>query len=152
MKGFLGTGAPLAADLNLVAQLAMGAALIAGTFLARQRRYTAHGVCQTVVLLLNLVPIAAVMWPSFHKQVLPRLSSHLRHRYYAVAAAHAALGAAAEVLGLYVALVAGTSLVPRRLRFRNWKVWMRAVLVVWWVALVAGLATYYWWYVEPFSR
>lgn len=152
MKGFLGTAAPLAADLNLVVQLVMGAALIVGAFLARRRLYTAHGVCQTVVLLLNLVPIAAVMWPSFHKQVLPRLSSHLRHRYYAVAAAHAALGAAAEVLGIYVALVAGTSLVPPRLRFRNWKVWMRAVLVVWWVALLAGLATYYWWYVAPLLR
>lgn len=152
MKGFLGTGAPLAADVNLVAQLAMGAALIVGTFLARQRRDTAHGICQMAVLLLNLVPIVAVMWPSFHKQVLPRLSLHLRHRYYAVAAAHAALGGAAEVLGLYVLLVAGTNLVPRRLRFRNWKVWMRAVLVVWWVALLVGLATYYWWYVEPFSR
>ncbi len=152
MKGFLGTAAPLAADLNLVVQLAMGAALIAGTFLARRRLYTAHGICQTAVLLLNLIAIAAVMWPSFHKQVLPRLFSHLRHRYYAVAAAHAALGGAAEVLGLYVALVAGTNLVPRRLRFRNWKVWMRVVLVLWWVALFAGLGTYYWWYVAPLSR
>lgn len=152
MKGFLGTGAPLAADLNLVAQLAMGAALIAGTFLARQRRYRAHGICQTAVLLLNLVLTAVVMWPSFHKQIMPRLSSHLRHRYYAVATAHAAVGASAEVLGLYVALVAGTNLVPRRLRFRNWKGWMRSALVLWWAALLGGLGTYYWWYVEPFFR
>ena len=35
MKGFLGTGAPFGADLNLVAQLIMGSALIAGVLLAR---------------------------------------------------------------------------------------------------------------------
>ena len=34
MKGFLGTGATFGADLNLVVQLIMGAALIAGAVLA----------------------------------------------------------------------------------------------------------------------
>jgi len=33
-EGFLGTGAPLVADLNLIVQLLMGAALLIGTFLA----------------------------------------------------------------------------------------------------------------------
>ena len=51
VKGFLGTGAPFGADLNLVVQLTMGAALIAGALLARYKRYTAHGICQTTVLL-----------------------------------------------------------------------------------------------------
>jgi hypothetical protein len=40
-KGFLGTGAPFGADLNLVVQLIMGLALIAGVLLAKQKRYTA---------------------------------------------------------------------------------------------------------------
>ena len=48
-KGFLGTGAPFGADLNLVVQLIMGVALIAGALLARQKRYTGHGICQTAV-------------------------------------------------------------------------------------------------------
>ncbi len=52
--GFLGTGAPFSADINLVLQVTMGGALIAGTWLAKKRRYKAHGVCQTSVLLLNL--------------------------------------------------------------------------------------------------
>ena len=38
MKGFLGTGAPFGADLNLVVQLIMGVALIAGALLAKQKR------------------------------------------------------------------------------------------------------------------
>ena len=99
MKGFLGTGATFSADLNLVVQVAMGAALAVGAFLARRKRYAAHGVCQTAVLLLNLVMIALVMWPSFRLQVMPRLIVHLGRRYYAAAAAHAALGMVAELPG-----------------------------------------------------
>ncbi len=47
VKGFLGTGATFDADVNLVVQLVMGAALVAGVILAKQRCYRAHGVCQT---------------------------------------------------------------------------------------------------------
>lgn len=39
----------------------MGAALIAGSCLAKRKRYAAHGICQTSVLLLNLGMIGLVM-------------------------------------------------------------------------------------------
>ena len=149
MKGFLGTGATFAADLNLVMQLAMGAALVVGAFLARRKRYRAHGLCQSTVLLLNLVMIALVMSPAFRRQVQPQLPAGLRDRYYAVATAHAALGTAAELLGLYIVLVAGTNLVPRRLRFERWKPWMRTELALWWVVVLVGVATYAVWYTVP---
>jgi Ca2+/H+ antiporter len=77
MKGFLGTGAPFGADFNLVVQLIMGLALIGGVLLAKQKRYRAHGICQTTVLLLNLLMIGLVMWPSFQQQVKPALSKVL---------------------------------------------------------------------------
>jgi hypothetical protein len=70
-EGFLGTGAPFAADVNLVVQVAMGVTLLVGAQLARRRRYRAHGIAQTTVLLLNLVMIALVMWPSTRQQVMP---------------------------------------------------------------------------------
>ncbi len=146
MKGFLGTGATFGADLNLITQVIMGAALIAGAFLARWKRYCAHAVCQTTVLLLNLVMIALVMWPSFHRQVIPPLPEHLGDRYYAMASAHAALGTAAELLGLYIVLACGTSFLPRRLRFRNWKRWMHIELALWWVVVLGGAGTYWAWY------
>ena len=95
-QGFLGTGAPLSADLNLIVQVAMGLALAAGAALARRKLYRAHAICQTAVLLMNLVMIALVMWPSFQQQVAPALARHLTRRYYFVAAAHGALGIAAE--------------------------------------------------------
>jgi uncharacterized membrane protein YozB (DUF420 family) len=150
VKGFLGTGATFGADLNFVVQLVMGAALIAGALLARHKRYTAHGICQTTVLLLNLVMIGLVMWPSFQQQVKPALSKVLHKWYYEAAAIHAVLGIAAELLGLYIVTVAGTNVLPQWLRFKNWKLWMRTELVLWTIVLVSGVGTYCAWYLAPF--
>src|SRR4029077_14849623 len=149
-NGFLGTGATFRADLNLALQIVMGTALIAGACLAKQGRYKAHGVCQTTVLLLNLLTIGLVMWPSFQQQVRPRLPKGLHKWYYEVALIHAALGSTAELLGLYIVVVAGTDLLPRRLSFTRWKLWMRAELALWALVLLSGVATYCAWYVAPF--
>ncbi len=65
MHGFLGTWASFPADLNLLIQLTMGVSLIAGTLLARAKRYVAHGICQTTVVILNLMMIVVVMGPPF---------------------------------------------------------------------------------------
>src|ERR1700685_2982486 len=150
MDGFLGNGATFAADLNFVVQLIMGTALITGTVLARRKRYRAHGICQTTVLLLNLLMIGLVMWPSFQQQVKPALSKVLHKWYYEAAAIHAVLGITAELLGLYIALVAGTNVLPQWLRFKNWKWWMRTELVLWAMVLLSGVGTYCAWYVAPF--
>ena len=150
MTGFLGTGATFAADLNLVVQFIMGAALIAGAVLAKCKRYRAHGICQTTVLLLNLLMIRLVMGPSFYQQVVPRMSKAFHKWYFEVALVHGALGIAAEILGLYIVIVAGTNILPQWLRFNHWKLWMRAEMVLWAVVLLGGLATYCAWYVAPF--
>jgi uncharacterized membrane protein YozB (DUF420 family) len=150
MRGFLGTGATFAADLNLVVQLIMGAALIVGAYLAKQKRYRAHGICQTAVLLLNLLMIGLVMGPSFHHQVRPALFKGIHKWYSGLAIVHALLGITAELLGLYIVVVAGTNILPRWLRFKEWKRWMRTELVLWEFVLLSGLGTYYAWYVAPF--
>jgi len=150
MKGFLGTGATFGADLNLVVQIIMGVALALGAILARQRRYRAHGICQTTVLLLNLLMIGLVMWPSFQQQVKPALSKVFHKWYYEAAAIHAVLGITAEILGLYIALVAGTNVLPQWLRFKHWKWWMRTELVLWAIVLLSGVGTYCAWYLAPF--
>lgn len=146
LKGFLGTPASFGADLNLTVQLIMGLALVGGAFLARAKRYAAHGVCMTTVLVLNLVPIAVVMLPSFAQLVVPQLAGHLHKQYYFVATVHGALGAAAELLGLYILLVAGTNILPEAWRFRRWKLWMRFELGLWMAVLLSGIGTYIVWY------
>jgi len=149
MRGFLGTPAGFSADLNLIVQITMGIALLAGALLARSKRYSAHGACMASVVLLNLVMIGLVMWPSFHELVLPRIPARLARQYYAVATVHGVLGAATELFGLYILLVAGTEVVPERWRFQRWKLWMRVELASWWVVLLSGIGTYFLWYGAP---
>jgi uncharacterized membrane protein YozB (DUF420 family) len=152
MKGFLGTWAGFGPDLNLLLQIAMGLALLAGTLLARARRYRAHGACQSAVLILNLFLIASVMWPAMHQQVLPRIPARLNRAHYAIATVHGLLGVVAEIFGLYIALVAGTNLLPPSWKIQRWKFWMRIELALWWVALAAGMVTYFIWYVHSARR
>ena len=150
VDGFLGTNAPFQSDLNLVIQLAMGIALIVGSLLAKRKLYRVHGICQTTVMLLNLVMIGLVMWPAFNQQVQPRLPKVFHKWYYASATIHALLGMAAELLGLYIVIVAGTSALPQWLCFKNWKRWMRTELTLWSVVVLTGVGTYYVWYIAPF--
>jgi uncharacterized membrane protein YozB (DUF420 family) len=149
MNGFLNTWAPFSSDLNLVLQLGMGFALLAGTYLARVKRFRAHGICQAAVLVINLFSIALVMWPSFHHQVLPRLPARLARRNYAFATAHGLLGVAVELFGIYILLAAGTDVLPASWRFQRWNFWMRVELALWWVVLLLGAALYIFWYVRP---
>ena len=144
INGFLGTGATFEADLNLVVQVVMGVALVVGALLAKRKRYAAHGICQTTVLL-NLGMIGLVMWPSFQQQVRPALPESLRKWYFATATIHALLGGTAELLGLYIVIVAGTRVLPQSMRFKDWKRWMRAELMLWSIVVLTGVGTYYSW-------
>lgn len=145
-EGFLGTAAPLRADLVLLLEIAMGVLLLIGALLARMRRYRWHAWCQSAVVLLNLAIILLVMAPSFRERVGPRIPAKLSKTFYALAAAHAALGSIAEVGGLYLVLAAGTNILPQRLRLAHYKRWMRTVLALWWLTLLLGVGTYIRWY------
>ena len=146
-EGFLGTAAPRYADLVLILEISMGLALLAGALLARIRKFRAHACCQSVIVLVNLVIIAAVMVPSFRNQVAPKIPLRLGRPYYALATAHAAAGTVAECGGLYLVLAAGTKLLPAKLRITRYKLWMRLELAAWWATLILGVATYGRWYV-----
>src|SRR5579859_249519 len=146
---FLASAAPPAANVVLLVEIAMGVALIGGAVLARRRRFKAHAWCQAAVVLLNLVVIASFMAPSFQRGVVPGIPSHLGRSYYFLAVCHGILGLIAELFGLYILLVAGTKFLPESFRFTRYKVWMRMALVLWWLDLILGLATYFRWYVLP---
>lgn len=152
MNGFLGMGATFSADLNLVVQVAMGVALLMGAVLAREKRFVAHQYCQSSVMVLNLVMIGLVMAPSFQRQVSPQGVGGLREGYSAVAMTHAVLGTTAELLGIYIVLVASTNLVPKRVRFKRYKPWMKTALILWWVVVLFGVGAYVVWYAAPPPR
>jgi plastocyanin len=144
--------APAAATLNLAVQLLLGLALLAGMMLARRQRFRAHGLCQSLVMLLNLIPIGLYMLPVFRRSVLPKFpGSAWRSTFYALPAAHAVIGTVAELLGLYIILRAGTDLLPKALRFANYRLWMRTALALWWAAIAFGLATFAVWHLADDS-
>ena len=148
-RGFLGTAAPWSSDATLIIELAMGVALLVGRTLARQGRYRAHAWCQSMVVLLNPVVISLVMVPSFRRSFAPPLPAGLGNSYYVLAAAHAALGVLAELFAAYILMVAGTNILPKRLRYTSYKPWMRTALALWWLVLLLGVATYVRWYLVP---
>jgi hypothetical protein len=133
-------------------ELAMGVTLLAGAIFARLRKFQAHAWCQSVVVILNAGVIALAMLPSLRREVVPGIPLKLGRSFYALATAHAALGAIVECAGLYLILAAGTTLVPERLRLTRYKLWMRTVLVGWWTVLLLGVATYARWYIPGSFR
>jgi uncharacterized membrane protein YozB (DUF420 family) len=152
IAAFFETAAPLTANVVFVLELAMGAGLLVGARLARKGRFRQHAWCQSSIVLLNLAVVAVMMIPSFRVHVLPRIPAKLGKAYYALATTHAALGTVTELAGLYILLSAGTNLLPQKFRITSYKAWMRTVLVLWWVVLLLGLATYARWYVPHLFR
>jgi hypothetical protein len=150
MVGLFGLNAATSANFNLAAHVAMGLALLGGFLLARRRWFTAHMICQSSVLLLNLPLIAFIMFPSYRDLVYPQVPGSLGDSFYWVASVHAVIGATAQLLGLWIILIAGLNeidyrrglkakkegreapggfdtgkIIPKRFRFRNYKPWMR---------------------------
>jgi len=152
IEAFFETAAPRAADFVLVLEIAMGVGLLVGARLARKGRFRQHAWCQSVIVLLNLAVVAVMMSPSFRVHVLPRVPAKLGKAYYGLATTHAAFGTVTELAGLYILLSAGTAVLPERLRITKYKTWMRSVLVLWWVVLLLGIATYARWYVPHLFR
>jgi uncharacterized membrane protein YozB (DUF420 family) len=150
--GFLGTAAPANADVTLLLEIAMGVGLLIGALLARFGRIRQHAWCQSAIVLLNLGAIVFTMIPSFRVHVSPKIPLKLGKAYYGLATAHAALGTITEIAGLYILLAAGTGVLPEKFRITKYKVWMRTVLVLWWLVLLLGFATYGRWYVPHFFR
>jgi uncharacterized membrane protein YozB (DUF420 family) len=133
--------------LVLLLETGMGVGLLAGAALARMGRFRLHAWCQSIIVLLNLFVILLVMTPSFRVRVAPKIPARLGKTYYALATAHAALGSIAELGGLYILLAVGTKLLPQRFRLTEYKLWMRRVVLLWWLVVLLGLSTYARWYI-----
>ncbi len=142
-EGFLGRGATFGADLNLLVQISLGLLLLIGMVLARRGFYRAHGACQSAVLISAIVMTLIWMWPSFREVYVPDLVRGIANRTNVAVVAHATVGSGVLLLGVYVVLVAGTALIPRRLCFQNYSAWMRTLLVLWWITIGLGVLTYW---------
>lgn len=143
-RGFLGTQASWAADLNLLAQIALLVLLVLAAVRAKKGDLAMHHTWMTAIVLINAALIVAVMNPAFFR-LLPAVihDPSLKRK---MMLPHFVVGTLAELLGLYAVLAVKVDL-PPALRVRSQKRFMQVLTVLWTLALLGGIALYGIWYV-----
>jgi uncharacterized membrane protein YozB (DUF420 family) len=132
---------PFGANLSLVVMLVAAVLFTIGWRLAVGKRFEAHRWVMTIAVCLNAVLVIAWMVRSFVLYVAPELPAKLGQAAYGITTVHAVVGAIGLVLGVFVAL-RGNGLVPKALRFTNYKAFMRAAYAVYLLATVLGVLVY----------
>ncbi len=132
-------------------EVGTGVALLTGMFVVRSGRVRFHKWLQATIVLVNVPVVLSWMVPQYLEYVLPGLPGELAQPYYLLPTLALFAGAAAELLGVYILLVAGTNWLPERWRFRRYKLVMRTELGLWWTLIVLGLTIYAVWYAPTTS-
>ena len=139
--GFLRTNAPFVSNLSLILILLTAILFTVGVQLARRRQYEAHRWVQTVAAVINAIVVLGVMVNSYLTHILPGIPSKLLEGDYAVTTVHAIIGAMGLLLGIFVVL-RGNGLVPKALRFKNYKLFMRTSYALYMLATLLGVVVY----------
>lgn len=145
--GFFGTAANFVADATLVVMLTVALLFTLGAGLAHLHRYTAHRWVQTSAASLNAIMVLWMMILPFRDFVLPGIPNQVGERFYAVTILHAVVGAIALPFGLFVVL-RGNELVPKRLKFSNYKAFMRTAYTLYILTTLLGVWVYFAWFVN----
>jgi uncharacterized membrane protein YozB (DUF420 family) len=140
-SGFLGTHASFRIDATLVLILFSIFLFTVGWQLRLRKYKRAHCVVQAIAAILNTAVVAFVMIGSFYSNILPGLPAKLFRGTYGITTLHAFIGAIAVVLGIFVVLRAN-NLVPKGVRFNNYKLFMRTSLILYWLSALLGVAVY----------
>ena len=139
--GFLGTQAKLLSDLSLILILLTAILFTIGWQLARHKHYEAHRWVQTVTACLNALVVITVMINSYITHILPGIPGKLQQGDYAVTTVHAIVGMIGLLLGIFVVLRAN-QLVPKSLRFKKYKPFMRTSYALYMTATFLGVIVY----------
>jgi len=146
LPGFLGTNANLAADATLLLMVVIGIMFTIGFILARKKKFEAHRWVQTSAAILNAVLVLWLMILPFRDFVIRDTGGPRTGFFYVITILHAVLGAVALPFGMFVVL-RGNRLVPKALRFNNYKLFMRTAYGLYIVTILAGVLVYYTWFV-----
>jgi uncharacterized membrane protein YozB (DUF420 family) len=144
--GFLNTNANFAADLTLVLMLGIAALFTVGFFLARRQKYQAHRWVQTTAACLNAILVLWLMILPFRDFVIRDQGGPRSPIFYTVTIVHALVGAVALPFGMFV-MLRGNKLVPKALRFSNYKLFMRTSYALYILATLIGVLVYIVWFI-----
>ena len=81
------------------------------------------------------------MISSFVIFILPGIPGKLGESSYGITTIHALVGLVSLVMGVYVVL-GGNGLLPKRLRYNNYKRWMRTSYALYMLATLLGVVVY----------
>jgi uncharacterized membrane protein YozB (DUF420 family) len=113
-----------------------------GWQLARRKHYELHRWLQTAAASLNAFVVIFVMINSFVTHILPGIPGKLLEGDYGVTTIHAVVGTIGLLLGIFVVLRAN-GLVPKGLRFKNYKLFMRTSYALYMLAALLGVIVYF---------
>jgi uncharacterized membrane protein YozB (DUF420 family) len=148
--GFLRTRAPLHSDLSLLLILLSALMFTFGWRLAVRKKFKVHRWIQTGAAILNTLVVLIVMIASFIIYILPGIPNKLLEGTYGVTTVHALIGALGLLLGVFVVLRANqVKFVPKRLRFKNYKLFMRTSYILYMLATLIGVIVYVAVYIGP---
>jgi len=139
--GFLGTRALFYADLSLILMLVTAVLFTLGWRLAIRKNFKAHRRVQTVAVILNTLVVLTVMIASFIIYILPGIPGKLLEGTYGITTLHAFISTLGLLLGVFVTLQ-GNGLMPKRLRFKNYKLFMRTSYVLYMLGTLTGVIVY----------
>jgi len=139
--GFLGTNANFRSDATLVLILVAEVLFTIGWRLAIRKRYEAHRWVQTAAVILNTIVVLITMISSFTVYILPGIPGKLNEGSYGLTTVHAVVGMVGLLLGVFIVL-RGNNLVPKALRFSNYKLFMRTSYLLYSLATLTGVVVY----------
>ena len=139
--GFLGTRATFGPDLALLMILISSTLFTIGWQLAVHKHYDIHRWVQTSAAIINASVVLVVMIGSFLGFTVPKISSDFNDPPVWIATVHACIGIVTFLFGMFVVLRAN-KLVPKSLRFKNYKLFMRTAYSLYMLATLVGIAVY----------
>lgn len=144
--GFFGTEANFAADMLLTLSLVVVTLFSIGFYLAIKGKYDTHKWVQTTGAVINVILVLWLMILPYREFIINDVGGPREAIFYQVTMLHAGVGLVAFMLGNFVVL-RGHKLVPRFLRFNNYKLFMRTAYGLYLTTTILGLWLYYTWYI-----
>jgi uncharacterized membrane protein YozB (DUF420 family) len=134
-QGFLGTYAPIIADVNLIVQIALLGLLMAGLIEIKRKKNTEHRYLLTAVVLFSVVLTIFIMAGRFFLLYSPG-------NFGWQLIVHGILGLTAIVIGIYLMLLMDNRL-EKRWRMKKWKLLMRVNWALFLLVTLGGFVIYW---------
>ena len=132
--------------MTLLLSILVAVVFTIGAVLAVRGSYDLHKWFQTGGVALNVILVLWLMLLPYRDFILRDSGGPRESIFYIITTIHATVGFFAFVLGVFVVL-RGHKLVPKALRFNDYKLFMRTAYGLYMATTLLGVWTYITWFV-----